>query len=105
MGIELRNAGKVTEEPKEQLRLVGQALEWYRDTAHRSLDVPCRDWSHCRRYDRTHRLQRCYTEEAFYRLLTGDELPSQPGVECLDAAGMAKIARRSATGSVKIRRP
>src|SRR5580704_15136923 len=101
MRIELRNAGKVIEEPKKELRLVGQALERYRDTAHRSLDVPCPNWSHWRRYNRTRRLQRMYTEEALHRLVTGDELPSQPGVQCLDAPGVPKIAWRSATSSVK----
>ncbi len=47
MRVELRDAGEIVKEPKKELRLVGQALERYRDTAHRSLDVPCRDWSHC----------------------------------------------------------
>jgi hypothetical protein len=45
MRIEIRDAGEIVNEPKEQLWLVRQAPVRYRDTAHRELDDTHGHWS------------------------------------------------------------
>jgi hypothetical protein len=90
--VELRNAEKVIQEPKKQLRLVGQALERYRETTHRRLDDPHQDWSHC---------QPCVITSMLHaaralQLLRWGQVPIQPGIQRLDALAKARIAQRLA---------